>query len=163
MAQPAGDRQGFLEVLTAGKLSLYRYNDEKVHYFARKAGGDWQEFPLYTYILKRNRTRSLVQMEVYKDQLALLLADCPPVAESARKTAYAEAALAKIVRAYNACMGERAAPVAPLGNVPGSLRHYGRRKRHVPARPARSRGHPIGPFLDAGGRHLSGATPAKEA
>jgi hypothetical protein len=112
----------FLEVLAAGKVSLYRYNDEKVHYFARKAGGDWQELPLYKYILKRNGTRSLVQMEAYKDQLALLLADCPQVAESARKTAYAEAALVKIVRAYNACMGERAAPAAPAAT---SRAHFG--------------------------------------
>lgn len=112
----------FLEVLTGGKVSLYRYNDEKVHYFARKAGGDWQELPLYTYILKRNGTRSLVQMEAYKDQLALLLADCPQVAQSARKTAYTEAALVKIVRAYNACMGEGAAPVATSAT---SRAHFG--------------------------------------
>jgi hypothetical protein len=112
----------FLEVLTGGKVSLYRYNDEKAHYFARKTGGDWQELPLYKYILKRNGTRSLVQMEAYKDQLALLLADCPQVAELARNTAYTEAALVKIVRAYNACMGERAAPVATSAT---SRAHFG--------------------------------------
>ena len=102
----------FLEVLTEGKLSLYRYQDEKVHYFARKAGGEWQELPLYQYILKRNGLRTMVQMEAYKDQLALLLADCPEVAKSARSTAFSEAALLKITRVYNGCMGEKTAPVA---------------------------------------------------
>ncbi len=119
--QPVTDTV-FLEVLTRGKVSLYQYNDEKVHYFARKAGGDLQELPLYKYILKRNGTRSLVQMEAYKDQLAQLLADCPQVAESARKAAYTEAALVKIVGSYNACMGERAEPVA---NAAKSRAHFG--------------------------------------
>jgi hypothetical protein len=100
-------------VLTRGRITLYRYSDEKPHYFVQKEGGLVQELVVQKYLLTGNGARNVVSVEPYQDRLAQLLSDCPQLARKTRNTSFSEAALTGILREYNACTGTAVEPVKP--------------------------------------------------
>jgi hypothetical protein len=102
-------KQVFLNVLVAGKISLYFHKDEtgKEHYFCQKDGTRIDELIFRKYIQERDKNkiysgeRYEVTIERYRNQLTYYMSDFPKLNDQINSTKYSLASLVKIVVDYN--------------------------------------------------------------
>ncbi len=108
LPEPAFEQDTFLlETLVSGPISLYylKEKDDKMHFFLERDNVT-EELVLRKMAVVANGTKFLSSLELYKDQLAAKLNDCPDIQGKIKSMRYTKNAMLNIVRSYYTCTGK---------------------------------------------------------
>lgn len=101
----AQDTTLFLQVLITGKLTLweYRFAGGIDYFFVNGEGGSPEQLRLITRLTMNEGLMAVEKEELFKNQLAYLLKDCPVAAQRASAARYNAESLERLIFIYNTC------------------------------------------------------------
>lgn len=119
------DTTVFLQVVTAGRMSLWEYRQSNGlnYFFVSGEAGRPDQLRMITRITNDNGDISFEQLPAFRDQLIGRMSDCDAVQSRIRKSDYDEASLRKLVFSYNNC-GKDVLPPAPATPHSGAIRLF---------------------------------------
>jgi hypothetical protein len=97
--------QVFMRYLTGDRLELYHYADTTgvSYFFSRRKGAPADQLRVITRKIETTEKTGFVFDEVYRSQLAALMADCEALRKNIGRVSYKEGALRQLFFAYNNC------------------------------------------------------------